>query len=135
MTDNSHVPEAAWATVVSHAPIVSVDLVVDHPAGVLLGKRTNEPAKGDWFVPGGSVRKHESLEAAVHRIAHEELGLSVSIRRQLGVYEHFYDVADVDTADGKHYVPIGYLVTAGDEALMRPTNTSPCVRFRHPSTE
>jgi len=114
MSDDGRLPQSVWETVVANVPIVSVDLVIEHPDGVLLGKRTNEPAKGEWFVPGGSLHKHESLEDAVHRIADEELGLSVTIREQLGVYEHFYDIADIDIGDGKHYVPIGYLVSAED---------------------
>ena len=111
-----HVPDETWETVVRSVPLVSVDLVVHHDGGVVLGKRTNQPAKGEWFVPGGTVTKHERLEDAVHRVAREELGVGVTIDRRLGVYEHFYDVADVDTDDGKHYVPIGYLVTADSRA-------------------
>jgi colanic acid biosynthesis protein WcaH len=111
------VPQAEWESIVSHVPLVSVDLVVEHPDGVLLGKRSNGPAKGEWFVPGGTVQKHESLTEALHRVAKDELGLAVSIQEQLGVYEHFYDVADVDDADGKHYVPIGYHVTIEGDSV------------------
>ncbi|MFC6973711.1 NUDIX domain-containing protein [Halomicroarcula sp. GCM10025709] len=116
MTDEGPVPDDAWATIVRNVPIVSVDLVVQHEGVVALGKRQNDPAKGEWFVPGGTVHKRESLDDAVHRIASEELGVSVRIERRLGVYEHVYDVADVDADDGKHYVPIGYLVTADSRA-------------------
>jgi len=84
----------------------------------VLGKRTNEPAKGEWFPPGGRVRKHERLTEAVHRIAESELGVSVTIDRQLGVYEHLYDVADVEDAGGKHYVPVGYVVTSDGEGFV-----------------
>ncbi|MFB6165160.1 MAG: NUDIX domain-containing protein [Haloarculaceae archaeon] len=108
----NRIPADDWATVVRSVPIVSVDLVVLVGDGVVLGKRTNEPAKGEWFVPGGRVHKHERLDEAVHRIAREELDTDVTIERQLGVYGHFYDTADVPDADGKHYVPIGYLVSA-----------------------
>lgn len=113
--DGRPVPREAWDTVVRHVPIVSVDLVVRHGGGVVLGKRRNEPARGEWFIPGGRVRKHERLEDAVDRVAREELGVPVRIVRRLGVYEHFYDVADVPDADGKHYVPIGYLVEPAGE--------------------
>ena len=109
----SRIPDDEWATVVRNVPILSVDLVVRREGRVALGKRHNEPAKGEWFVPGGRVAKGERLIDAVHRVAEAELGLDVEIVRRLGVYEHFYDVADVDGADGKHYVPVGFLVTAG----------------------
>jgi ADP-ribose pyrophosphatase YjhB (NUDIX family) len=41
--------------------------------------RTNEPAKGKWFVPGGLVRKYERLADAFARIVKTEIGLEVSI--------------------------------------------------------
>lgn len=117
MTDDYRISDDQWATVVDNVPIVSVDLVVRHDGGVVLGKRQNEPAQGEWFVPGGTVRKNEPLEEAVHRVADEELGVTVEIDRRLGTYEHFWDVADTGSDDGKHYVPIGYEVTVTDGAL------------------
>ncbi|WP_324758354.1 GDP-mannose mannosyl hydrolase [Haloarcula montana] len=116
MTQGERIPDEEWRTIVGNVPLVSVDLVVQHEDSIALGKRANDPAKGEWFVPGGTVQKHERLDDAVHRIAEEELGVTVEIERRLGVYEHFYDVADADVADGKHYVPIGYLVTADSRA-------------------
>jgi colanic acid biosynthesis protein WcaH len=117
MSEDGPVPQPAWESIVEHSPILSVDLVVRHGGGVVLGKRTNEPAEGEWFVPGGSVRKHERLDEAVHRIADAELGVEVTVERRLGVYEHFYDVADVAGADGKHYVPVAYEVTTDSETF------------------
>jgi len=111
----NRIPRAEWETIVRNVPIVSVDLVVRHGNGVVLGRRRNEPAAGEWFVPGGRVHKGERLTAAVHRIAGEELGVSVGIDRRLGVYEHHYDVAELDDVGGKHYVPVGYLVDTEDE--------------------
>lgn len=104
-------PQAEWETVVRNVPIVSVDLVALHEGDVLLGRRENEPAKGEWFVPGGRVHRDESLETAVRRVATRELGSSVTVESRLGVYEHFWETADVADADGKHYVPIAFLVT------------------------
>ncbi|MEE6210330.1 NUDIX domain-containing protein [Salarchaeum sp. III] len=108
---DSYIPEDEWETIVSNVPIVSVDLVVLYDGGVVLGKRTNQPAKGEWFVPGGRVHKHERLREAVHRIAQKELNVEVEIQESLGSYEHFYEVSDVDGSDGKHYVAHGFVVT------------------------
>lgn len=110
MGNEDRIPRAEWETIVRNVPIVSVDLVVRRDGGVVLGRRRNEPAKGEWFVPGGRVHKGERLEAAVHRVAREELGVVVTIERSLGAYDHLYDVADVPEAGGKHYVSHGYLV-------------------------
>lgn len=105
------IPDDEWEVIVDSVPIVSVDLIVTHDGGVVLGRRTNEPAKGTWFVPGGRLQKGERFEAAVHRLAEQELGIDVSIDRCLGAYQHFYDTADIGDTE-KHYVVIGYVVSA-----------------------
>jgi len=109
------IADEEWETIVRNVPIVSVDLVVETPAGLVLGKRANEPAKGEWFVPGGRVRKGEKLEAAVHRIAREELAVNVDIKSTLGTYGHFYERSEVGTS--KHYVAHGYHVRTGETEL------------------
>lgn len=99
-----------WKTIVTNVPIVSVDLLVQCEDGLLFGKRTNEPAKGYWFLPGGRVQKGENRHEAVDRIAEEELGLSVEIVESLGAFEHIYETSDVDGVDTKHYLANGYVV-------------------------
>lgn len=131
MEEDGPIPREEWTTIIRNVPLVSVDLVVRHGDGVVLGRRTNEPAKGEWFVPGGTVFKHERLADAVHRVAKTELGVDVEIHRRLGVYEHFYDTAEVEGVGGKHYVPIGFLVTARD-ADLRPDDQHAAVRVFEP---
>lgn len=135
MADDGPVPDDEWATIVRNVPLVSVDLVVRTGGGVVLAKRQNEPAKGEWFVPGGVVRKREGLEEAVHRVAREELGVSVRIDRRLGVYEHFYETADVESESGKHYVPIGYEVTTEEGVTTADDQHSAVERFEPPFSE
>jgi colanic acid biosynthesis protein WcaH len=118
VTDDKPVPDTAWRTVVSNVPLVSVDLIVRHDGGAVLGRRQNEPAKGEWFIPGGTVHKNERLVDAVHRVARAELGSDVTIDRQLGVYEHFYDTSEFADVDTKHYVAVGYVVDLDAEALV-----------------
>ncbi|AKH97431.1 NUDIX domain-containing protein [Halanaeroarchaeum sulfurireducens] len=119
LADRSHlvereeyIDEETWETIVQSMPIPSVDLVVKCPEGILLGKRANEPAKGEWFIPGGRIQKGEPLREAVHRIAEEELGIEVTIERSLGAYDHFYDASDVPESGGKHYIAHAYVVSA-----------------------
>jgi colanic acid biosynthesis protein WcaH len=108
-----------WRTIVANMPIVSVDLLVRYEDGVLFGKRTNKPAQGYWFPPGGRVRKGETRRDAVNRVAREELGLEVDIVESLGAFEHIYETADVPDAGGKHYLANGYVVemTGGEVTL------------------
>jgi ADP-ribose pyrophosphatase YjhB (NUDIX family) len=58
-----------FAQVVRNTPLVAIDSIIRDPDRcVLVGLRTNEPAKGKWFVPGGVVRKNERLADAFARI-------------------------------------------------------------------
>ncbi|WP_413194012.1 GDP-mannose mannosyl hydrolase [Pararobbsia alpina] len=101
--------------VVTHTPLVSIDLIVrDIKGRYLLGRRVNKPAQGSWFVPGGRIQKNESLDAAFARLAQEELGITTLERADatlLGVYEHFYE-DNFSGAEGisTHYVVLGYRV-------------------------
>lgn len=104
------ISEEDWETIVDNVPIVSVDLLVRYEDGLLFGKRTNKPAKGYWFLPGGRVRKNETRREAVERIAKEELGLSVEIVESLGAFEHIYETSEIDGVDTKHYLANGYVV-------------------------
>ena len=106
--------QADFMQVVRDTPLVSIDLIVHDPAGaVLVGLRTNPPAKGYWFVPGGRIFKDERKADAFVRIARAELGLDLAERgaRFLGVFEHLYaDNAFDMPGFGTHYVVLGYEV-------------------------
>jgi colanic acid biosynthesis protein WcaH len=107
MSDH-RIPPEEWQTIVANVPLVSVDLVIEHDGGVLLGKRENEPVKGEWFLPGGRVHKNERRIEAVHRVSEAELGADIAIDEQLGTFEHFYETSDVPDVDSKHYLATAY---------------------------
>lgn len=106
-------PDETFKSIIQHTPLISIDLIVRNEQGhVLLGKRVNAPAKGYWFVPGGRVRKNETLDDAFVRLVREELGIESGVTRAdakfLGVYEHFYDDNVFDDEVSTHYVVLGY---------------------------
>jgi colanic acid biosynthesis protein WcaH len=103
----------AFLAVVSAAPLVAVDLVVVRDGQeVLLGLRNNRPAQGFWFVPGGRIRKNEPMQAALQRVASDELGLQLGALphapRLMGAFEHFYPDSFSGSAEhagvSTHYV-------------------------------
>ena len=104
--------------VVERTPLVSIDLIVRRSDGrVLLGRRTNEPAKGCWFVPGGRIHKNERLADAFRRICEAELGKSFEITsgRFLGVFEHLYPANFAEKpGTGTHYIVLAYELHADD---------------------
>lgn len=44
-----------------------------------------------WYLPGGGVRKGETIEQAVRREAAEEFGAKLGHLRLFGVYTNFYE--------------------------------------------
>lgn len=108
-------PDETFKSVIQHTPLISIDLIVRNEQGeILLGKRVNAPAKGYWFVPGGRVRKNETLDDALVRLVKEELGIESGITRAdakfLGVFEHFYDDCVFGRKVSTHYIVLGYEV-------------------------
>lgn len=117
---------ATLLEVVRNAPLVSIDLVVRDPAGrLLVGLRSNEPAKGTWFVPGGRIRKGETQELALSRISQYELGATLHSGdvQLLGVYDHRYDTnfAQVEGVS-THYVVLAYGVNLPLDMAALPDN-------------
>lgn len=105
--------------VIDSTPLVSMDLLIEDKQGrVLLGKRLNKPAQGFWFVPGGRIRKNETLSDAIVRISKAELGVEITLSkaRLMGAFDHIYDdnfaaAKDINT----HYVAMGYQVKLSDD--------------------
>lgn len=117
--------DATFRTVVGATPLVSIDLIVRREDGsLLLGLRNNRPAQGFWFVPGGRIRKGETLDAAFLRLTQTELGMAIARLdgRLLGVYEHLYAdsvFGDAGDAPSTHYVVLGYEVPYAEELEAR----------------
>jgi len=97
-----------FKTVISHAPLISIDLIIKKNNKILLGRRLNKPAQGYFFTIGGRVYKNESINDTLMRITKNELNIELKLLPKfLGVFEHFYDVGfylDIST----HYVNLAY---------------------------
>jgi GDP-mannose mannosyl hydrolase len=122
--DNSHkLPEQEFSRVIRHTPLVCIDLVIrDSTHNVLVGLRRNEPAKGYYFVPGGRIRKNETLEAAFSRIVIAETGLDISFgeARLLGVFEHIYSTNRFgDAGYGTHCVALAYQIALTERPVIK----------------
>ena len=123
--------------VVRLTPLVSIDLILRDPDGkVLVGLRTNEPARGVWFVPGGRIEKDEKLADAFVRILEVETGLALPLdqSRLLGVFEHFYDTNRFHAPGlGTHYVVIGRELMLDHRPDIRTDDQHSSVRWMSPA--
>lgn len=124
--DRGVLPAREFLEAISRVPLVSIDLLLTDPnARLLVGRRSNRPAQGAWFVPGGRILRNEPLAQAFARIARTELGMDVSMgqARLAGVFEHFYDDNFAGVADvGTHYVVLAHQLfcTCGQACAIHP---------------
>jgi len=108
------IPKDNFLEIIDQVPLVSIDLIIENAnQQYLLGMRNNKPAQGSWFVPGGRIRKNETIAAALARISMAELGVALTLEyaELLGTYDHIYDdnyhgLPNINT----HYVVLGYKV-------------------------
>jgi len=111
---DERIADDSFAAFLDAMPQVSVEIVLEHDGSVLLVKRTNEPAKGEWFWPGTRLYKGETFERAVRRLGREELDIDVAIGSQIGVYNHFWETANLPDVESTHTVNVVYHVHAVD---------------------
>lgn len=62
-------PDDLFTAVQEHLPIPSINLVIVDAGKVLIIQRQQDPEKGQWWIPGGRIIKHETMEQAARRIA------------------------------------------------------------------
>lgn len=85
----SRLPKKEFDRIYGRVPRLTVEVLIKTQAGLLLTKRDIEPWQGQWHLPGGTVFFRESLKQAAKRIALEELGVSVILKKLLGPIEYF----------------------------------------------
>ena len=113
---------------------LGVRLLAVQDGTVLLVRHTYQ---SQWYLPGGGVKRGETLEQAIRREAAEEVGATLGKVRLLGVYTNFYEyksdhvivfVCDALTVQGKESHEIErYGFFAFDDL---PPDTSPGSRKR-----
>jgi ADP-ribose pyrophosphatase YjhB (NUDIX family) len=80
-------PAEEFDRIFGRVPRLTVEVVLTGPAGVALVRREIEPCRGQWHLPGGTVRFAEPLPDAVRRVALDELGVRVEVGPLLGYIE------------------------------------------------
>jgi ADP-ribose pyrophosphatase YjhB (NUDIX family) len=78
-----------YDAIYAKVPRLTVEIIVKNDAGeIYLTKRAIEPCKGQWHLPGGTVRFGEPLAEAVKRIALRELGIGATEVESKGCIEY-----------------------------------------------
>jgi colanic acid biosynthesis protein WcaH len=92
--------------IVQNIPLVSIDICLVYDDKILLGKRNNEPLRGQWFTPGGRILKNECWQDCLRRVAKSELGINITNNefKLMGIWDHFYPNSAVGDSISTHYV-------------------------------
>lgn len=78
-------------------PVPSTIAVIVRDDRYLLVRRAHEPERGRWDAVGGFLQGNEGASDCVTREGREELGLTVTPRRLLGVYPSTYGGTGIHT--------------------------------------
>ena len=93
-------------------PVVGIVGVVIEAGRALLIRRSNEPLRGQWSIPGGYLELGESLKEGVARELLEETGLEVRVLDLIEVFDRiFHDPDQSKPPRGPkfHFVIVDYL--------------------------
>ena len=96
-----------FKSIIENAPLVSIDICLVYKGKILLGRRNNEPLKGEWFTPGGRIFKNEPWQECIRRVVGSELGITIKDPTEfklMGVWDHFYSNSVFDESISTHYV-------------------------------
>jgi len=99
MTKSNFVEQNIYNQILENMPIPCVDVVILHNNSVLLVKRKDKPAQGEWWVPGGRVLKGETMKQTAKRKASEEVGIDCVV----GPIIH---TAETIFPDGERDIPV-----------------------------
>ena len=93
------IPQEIYNTIITNVPIACVDIAIIANGSILLVKRKDAPAMGQWWVPGGRVLKGEMMVDTAKRKAREEVGIDCYVGPIIHTAETIFE-------DGPNGIPI-----------------------------
>jgi len=99
--ENGKIPSSLYELITDSIPIASVEAIISKDDSLLFLRRKNSPAKGQWWFPGGRIRKGETLEETLYREVKEETGLQVIESELVNVYSRIFNQ--------RHDITIAYI--------------------------
>lgn len=87
---------------------VCVDLVLEEAKEVFLIKRDIQPYEGNWHLPGGRIRFRENINAAITRIAKDEMNIRVYVPKLIGFMEF---LREEQNGKKRHTVSLVFMVS------------------------
>jgi ADP-ribose pyrophosphatase YjhB (NUDIX family) len=89
MSNHDHpLSQEEFDTIYAKVPRLTVEAVIRTPDGIVMTRIPKGVAKGQWNVPGGTVRFKETVVDAVRRVAKNEIGVDVIVGSLIGYIEY-----------------------------------------------
>jgi len=123
--ETNHIPTKQYNQITELMPIVSVEAVIQIDGALLFLKRNNQPAKGEWWFPGGRIKKGETLQEALHREVKEETGLTITEYKLINVYSRVFPQ--------RHDITIAYLCKTEKQKIVLDNEHSEYKLFKNTS--
>jgi colanic acid biosynthesis protein WcaH len=120
VVDRNWIKPEEYQEIMARCPVCTVDVIFFNPekTQVLIGKRNNEPLRGEYFSIGGRLQKNEELLTAACRQAKRELGLEINPAGLVfgGVINEIFDNSPFPGIN-YHTVNLyyGYILPSGQE--------------------
>lgn len=108
-------------------PFGCVDILIFENDRVLLTKRTRNPYKDLWHLPGSMIRKNELMIETAKRAAKSELNFKIKIENYLGVYESLNNF--------RHDLSHGFIVSIKSGKLINDSQSSEVKFFKRIPTD
>jgi len=111
MENEDRIPNELYKKILENVIIADIDIVIHNKGKVLLVYRNEEPAKNQWWVPGGRQKRLEIGKKAVIEKTKQETGLDIKVEKMIGVYEEIFDKTPFHDEEVKtHHLIRAYLV-------------------------
>ena len=118
---NKVLDSSLYRIIHQNMPINCVDVVLKTTdRGFLMIKRKEEPAKDQWWLPGGRVLRNESLVSAAKRKVLEETNLRIkSLDKIVNGYELLFRGDPFDHGGGTHSICTCYSAEVKDLSSLK----------------
>lgn len=103
--------------------IVSHDVFIEYNKGILLLKRANNPALGEWWCPGGRIERGVPAEDSLKRVAKRECGLSLHDIEYLTTARTFFRTDPFGHGAGTDTINLIYAAQGEGEIVLDSTHT------------
>lgn len=122
-------------TVIHKSGVVATqDVFIIYGGGILLLKRANAPAQGEWWCAGGRIARGISAEESLKNVAKRECGLTLHDIAFLGVARTLFQSDPLGHGKGTDTLNLVFVARGEGTIALDATHTDFCIVRKHDYT-